>query len=41
VRPGETTIHSLDEARLERWIEESLGPRAASRPRGVGARGTA
>ena len=41
VRPGETTIHSLDEARLERWIEESLGPRAASRPRAVGAKGTA
>ncbi|HET7692394.1 MAG TPA: shikimate kinase [Gemmatimonadota bacterium] len=41
VRPGETTIRSLDEARLERWIEESLGPRAASRPRAAGARGTA
>ena len=41
VRPGETRIRPLDEAALERWIEESVGPRAASRPRAAGARGPA
>ena len=41
VRPGETTIRSLDAGQLERWIEESLGTRAASRPRAAGAGGTA
>ena len=40
VRPGETRIQALDEGRLERWIEDSLGTPAGSIPRPVGARGT-
>ena len=38
VRPGETTIRSLDDDRLGRWFEESLGTRTAGSSRAVRAR---
>ncbi len=41
VRPGETTIRPIDEARLARWVEDSFGTGVASNRRAAGARGTA
>jgi 3-dehydroquinate synthetase len=41
IRPGETTIRSVEEGRLERWVGESLEMGVASDRRAAGARGTA